>query len=144
MSWVLYACIVVLGAAGIHIFSKISQPFITVYPALLVATASAFVSAGIAAGVFVLFRGGFSTIGVIQPAGLLYAALVGVCITVAHLAIFYMYGANAPLSIAMPIVRMGAVVLAVFAGVLFFREQLTFINYAGIGLAILAVILMAR
>lgn len=140
MSWLVYALMVCVGAAGIHVFSKLSNGLIGTNLGLVVAMGAAFLSAA----VFYIVRGQYAGLQEAQPLGWVYAALVGVCVAVAHLAIFYMYSAQAPLSIAVPIVRMGAVVIVLLVGMLLLGEQLKPVNFAGIRLAVLAVILMSR
>lgn len=56
----------------------------------------------------------------------------------------YMYKSEAPLSLAVPIVRMGAAVIAATVGILFFQERILAIHMLGIALSIVAVILMTR
>lgn len=140
MSWLIYALLVCFGAAGIHIFSKLSKGLIEPTLGVFVAMIAAFVFAAI----FYVLRGQFAGLSEAQFSGWVYSALVGVCVAIAHLAIFYMYNAQAPLSVAVPIVRMGAVAVVLVVGMLLLGEQLKPINFVGILLALGALVLMTR
>ncbi|MBX2834149.1 MAG: EamA family transporter [Micavibrio sp.] len=140
MSWLIYAGIVVIGAAGIHIFAKLTGKHVDGDYAVLISTASAFLTASC---YFLIKRGlpDFSNLS-LKAWGL--AAAVGASITVAHVAIFYMYNANGPISIAMPIVRMGPVVIAVLFGVMILGEPMKIVHLVGILMAGVSIFLLTR
>ncbi|MCB1782902.1 MAG: hypothetical protein KDI13_02810 [Alphaproteobacteria bacterium] len=144
MIWLAYAGLVVIGAVGIHIFGKLGAGILDPFLALTIALGSAF-----AISLATLTATGKLSPSSIQaqtfsPKGVLIAAAMGIAIAFAHGAILYMYRADAPLSLAVPIVRMGAAVIAVILGVLFFQERLSITHTIGIAMSIAAVILITR
>jgi uncharacterized membrane protein len=140
LPWVIYAGVVVLGATGIHFFSKIAKGSIDPIIALVYTMV-----AGLVFSLCFLpfasepFAKSFSE----GKAVVLYA-LVGVCIAFAHLGIYWMFQAGAPISIATPLVRFAPAVFAVLLGVLFFQESLKLHHAFGLFLAACGFFLMTR
>lgn len=140
MHWLVYALIVIAGGMGIHGFSKLAKPYID--------PVSAFFWAG---GVFFIvstltffLAGGHAHIAQTPPKGIIFALCAGAAMALANLGVLLMYKAGAPMSLAMPLTRTSTMILAVLVGAVFFAEKLTFVNLAGVGLAIVAISLITR
>lgn len=71
-----------------------------------------------------------------QYPGILAALGVGLSFSVATLSIYLTFGAGAPVSLASPTIRLGALLLASMVGLSFFQEPLTWRYVAGMVLAI--------
>jgi len=141
MPWLFYTSIVVIGATGIHFFSKLAKGTMDPLVGLVFTTGTAFVLALM----FLPFAKdplvkSFTT----YNKGILLYALVGLCITIAHLGIFYMFRAGAPISIATPLARFVPAFLAVLLGAFFFHETLKTTQIAGLVLAVIAVIMVTK
>ncbi len=129
--WVVYACVVVFGATGIHFFSKIAKGNIEP-PIALVYT----MAAGLLFSICFAFFSNESFVKSMSEtkAIALYGA-VGISICVANLGIFWMFQAGAPISIATPLVRSAPAIFAVLLGVFFFGEHLKLHHIMGMLLA---------
>ena len=80
----------------------------------------------------------------VTTTGLLYALAGGACVGLGTVLNFTIYRLHGPLSVAGPIVLLGAVIIMATAGILLFREELTISRAAGWVLAIAAIWLLAR
>lgn len=60
-----------------------------------------------------------------QPEGILAAAGVGVAFSAVTIGLYISFSAGAPISLASPIVRLGGLLVASIAGILFLHEPLT-------------------
>lgn len=140
MPWYYYTSIVVLAATGIHFFSKLAKDTLDPVVALVVTMASALTFSII----LWLFSQNTGEKAIVINKGTLMYIMVGLCITVAHAGIFYMFKAGAPISLATPIARFIPAILAVFLGVLFFGESLKPAQILGLVMAAAAVILVVR
>ena len=140
MVWLFYAGVVVFGATGIHFFSKLSNVALDPVHLVVFTMAMAFLFSlcflPLATQNSLKYQLSLRDI-------LLYSA-VGLCVAVAHLGIFYMFRAGAPMSIATPLVRFAPAVLAVLLGYLVFQEQLRLVQIIGIILAAFSVMLVTR
>ncbi len=79
-----------------------------------------------------------------QGKAVIYSMIAGIIIGVINIAIFYMYRAGAPISVALPVTRIGVVVLAIIAGFVIFSETLSPTKMVGIALSFLSIFLMTR
>ena len=140
MHWSFFTAIVVVSATGIHFFSKLAKGTIDPLVALTITTGSAFL---LALCFLPAVQGEISKSLHFGKGPLLYM-LVGFCITLAHLGIFYMFRADAPMSLATPIARFLPAILAVILGVAFFQETLKPTQIAGLLLAVVAVVLVVK
>jgi drug/metabolite transporter (DMT)-like permease len=77
-----------------------------------------------------------------QPVGVLAAVGVGVAFSAATLTIYLTFGAGAPVSIASPAIRLGALLLASVVGLTLLHEPLTWRYAIGMILAISGVYLI--
>lgn len=140
MNWLVYAFIVIFGAAGMHVFSKLAKGVIHPIAATMIASGVFFC----VALVFFLFsseaKAQVSSLGfgAVWP-----AVLMGLSMSALNIALFYVYHAGAPLSVAVPFIRVSAAVLGVIIGLLFFAEKLSLMHSVGVGLALLGVVVMA-
>lgn len=140
MHWLFFTGIVIFGAAGIHIFSKMGKGYLDPNVSLVYATGAAF----LVSLAFLPFAADGAVKGSFGNKGIVLSCLVGACITIAHFGIFYMYKAGAPITIAMPLVRFAPVALAVIAGFFMFGETLKMQHICGLALALLAVVFLTR
>ncbi len=141
MHWLVYAFGITIGAACIHIFAKSQSLEILPIPAMFVGSFAFFAFSAL------LFFGSGQSVGTLSvlPSKAIYMALAtGFFISITHFCVFFMYNANAPLTIAVPIVRMGAVLVAVTVGLLVFKEQLSPQKMFGIVLACISIFFMTR
>ncbi|MEJ2156385.1 MAG: EamA family transporter [Desulfobacteraceae bacterium] len=60
-----------------------------------------------------------------QPEGILAAVGVGVAFSAVTIGLYVSFGAGAPISLVSPIVRLGGLLVASIAGILFLHEPLT-------------------
>ncbi len=140
MHWSFFTAIVVVSATGIHFFSKLAKGTIDPLVALSITTGSAFL---LALCFLPAVQGDISKNLYFGKGPMLYM-LVGFCITLAHLGIFYMFRADAPMSLATPIARFLPAILAVILGVAFFQETLKPTQIFGLVLAVVAVVLVVK
>jgi drug/metabolite transporter (DMT)-like permease len=68
--------------------------------------------------------------------------LIGLCISLNNTSTAFMFDVDAPLSVAMPVLNTGIVLLSVLYGLTFFREKLQIQQVAGIVLAIIGIVLI--
>lgn len=140
MHWLVYAFIVIFGAAGMHVFSRMAKGLVHPVTAALIASAVFLCSAAV---IFMFSGEARLQISEISSGGLMAALLMGVSLSAVNLALFYVYHAGAPLSMAVPLIRVSAAVLGVFAGLLFFAEQLSLVQAFGVGLALTGIVVMS-
>jgi len=132
--WFVYAALVVVGATGIHFFSKLANNTMPFIYGLSITMAAALVSALV---ILPAAQGPLLKADVFSKNTVFYI-LVGVCITLAHFGIFAMFKAGAPMSVATPFVRFAPAVLAVLIGLLYFQEAIKPVQMLGVGLAALS------
>lgn len=140
MPWIIYAGIVIFGATGIHYFSKLAKGTIDPVIALVYTTAAAL---AVSLCFLPLAAEPFSKSLALSKPVLLYVS-VGACIALAHLGIFLMFKAGAPLSLATPLVRFAPAVLAVILGLIFFQETIKLHQWLGLGLAFISFYLITK
>jgi transporter family protein len=75
--------------------------------------------------------------------GISYSVLTGVCVGAGTIAFFLLFQKGGPLSAVPVILAVGAAIMAI-AGIVFFREPISFSRIAGIILAIVGLILLRR
>lgn len=64
--------------------------------------------------------------------GVIFSVFAGVCVGVGTVLYFYVFSHGGELSIAGPLVISGGVLIMAVAGIIFFKEQVSFIKIAGI------------
>lgn len=77
-----------------------------------------------------------------QTSGFLAAIGVGLAFSAATLLIYLTFGAGAPISLASPTIRLGALLLASLIGLTFFGEPLTWRYVVGVVLAVSGIYLI--
>ena len=77
-----------------------------------------------------------------QPDGVAAAVGVGLAFSAVTIGLYFTFGAGAPLSLASPLVRIGGLLIASMAGLLFFQEAFTWRYLLGMALAIAGVYLI--
>lgn len=80
----------------------------------------------------------------VSRTGLVFAIAAGVCVALGTVLNFTVYRLHGPLSSAGPMILLGALVIAVAAGVFFFDEPPTLSRSAGWLLAIVSIWLLSR
>src|SRR5438477_4514738 len=75
--------------------------------------------------------------------GFYYSALTGICVGAGTLAFFLLFQRGGPLSTVPAILAAGAAIMAV-AGILFFREPISWQRLLGVSLAIIGLFLLRR
>ena len=141
MHWLFFTSIVVFGATGIHFFSKLAKGTMDPFVGLVYTTGAAFMFALL---FLPMAQGDLARSFSTYNKGVVFYALVGLCITIAHIGIFLMFRADAPMSIATPLARFVPAILAVFLGVFFFHESLKLTQILGLVLAVIAVFLVTK
>ncbi|MCB1680324.1 MAG: EamA family transporter [Rhodospirillales bacterium] len=140
MHWSIFTALVVVSATGIHFFSRLAKDTVDPMIALVITTGAAFA--------FSLCFLPAAQDGLVKnltfSRGPVLYALVGICISLAHLGIFYMFKAGAPMSLATPIARLLPAILAVILGLFSFQETLKATQIAGLVLAVFAVVLVVK
>ncbi|MCB1591012.1 MAG: EamA family transporter [Alphaproteobacteria bacterium] len=140
MHWSIFTALVVVSATGIHFFSKLAKDTVDPMIALVITTGAAF---AVSLCFLPAAQDGLVKSLTFSKGPVLYT-LVGLCIALAHLGIFFMFKAGAPMSLATPIARFFPAVLAVILGVAFFNEALKPTQIAGLVLAVIAVVLVVK
>lgn len=140
MHWSFFTAMVVVCATGIHFFSQMAKNTVDPVIALVITTGSAFL---LSLCLLPAAQDGLVKNLNFGKGPVLYM-LVGACITFAHLGIFYMFKAGAPMSLATPIARFLPAILAVILGVVVFHETLKPLQIAGLALAVVAVVLTVK
>lgn len=138
--WMTSALVVITTALGLHVFSRYSKSFTDPYLAGVIAHGVAFL-------VVILIYAYFS--GFALPSKSTFkdyipVILTGICLGVANLFVIVMYAQNAPLSVALPLVRFTPVVLGVIFGLMMFGEILTISKAIGIVLACISIFMIMR
>ena len=140
LPWPFYAGIVIFGATGLHVFSKLAKGTIDPTSGLVFAMGAAFV--------FALLLSQFADSSFVKSfgniKGIALYALVGVSVALANIGIFWMFQAGAPISIATPLVRFGPAVFAVLLGVLLFNEVLKIHHVIGLIFGVISFYLLTK
>lgn len=75
----------------------------------------------------------------ISTKGIGFAVLAGVMVGLAEITSFYIFSKGVPLSIALPVIVGGSVLVGTILGFIFLKETLTPIHYLGIALILLGI-----
>jgi transporter family protein len=78
-----------------------------------------------------------------SAAGIFYSVLTGICVGAGTIAFFLLFQKGGPLSAVPAILAGGAAIMAV-AGILFFREPVSWQRLVGVSLAIIGLFLLRR
>ena len=140
MHWLIYACILISSAVGIHVFSKLSKGLIDPVFAMAMTGVLYVLTAGVT--FFLSDWRGF--IEQTSLRGLAFGGLVALSIVVANFAVIFMYRSDAPISVAMPVTRFSAALIAVLIGVFIWREPFSLQKAMGFGLAVFGIFLLVK
>ena len=140
LPWYGYACITIISATGIHFFSKLAKGMIDPLIAVIYTMAAGLI---VAFAFYPFARETFDKSITNYKALALYA-LIGFCITVAHIGIYFMFKSGAPMSMATPLVRFAPAVFALFLGLFIFHETIKLHQWLGILLAFGGFYLMTK
>jgi len=140
MHWLIYAAIVIFGASGMHIFSRMAKGVVHPFSTAFI---SALILAAISLGFLVSSSEARADIASLDLKMWLPAILMGLSVSATSIAILFVYSAGAPLSIAAPIIRVSGILIAVLVGLLFFSEQLTLVKSIGFVMALIGIVVMA-
>ena len=139
--WVVYMSFAIVGAASFHIALKYAGGALSSAAGILVLQIAA------AIGAFLIYM--FSPV---QPKeqftssvnGIALTVFAGIVIMLTNYCIIAMYAMNAPISIAVPVIRSGAMLLSFIAGVFLFQEGIDFKKIMGLGLTVSGLFLLLK
>jgi len=78
----------------------------------------------------------------VNSRGVIFSIFAGICVGVGTVLYFYIFSHGGELSIAGPLVISGGVMLMAIAGIIFFKEKISFIKIAGIVSCIIGLYLL--
>lgn len=128
MSWIIYAIGAMLAAATSDSFRKLGSNLTDPFFANLLSQIGSLTMAVV---LFLLFSRKFEH----NPAGMTYALLTGVFISISTALFFKALSMGPGVSTVAPVVRVGGVLLVAIIGIILFREKLTLNVILGIMLA---------
>ncbi|MFN7139537.1 MAG: hypothetical protein ACK4UN_09370 [Limisphaerales bacterium] len=140
MTWTVYALGAALALAIADCMVKLAAGKLPNSLALLLYGCVPFTS-GLIWFFYDRLRGGPMTI---QPNAPLFALGVGVSFTLVTIALYFMFRAGAPISLASPLVRLGGLIVASVVGVLFWQEVISFRYVVGITLSAIGIFLIVK
>ncbi len=137
-NWILYA----VGAAvlyGLHqVFTKLASPHIG-------DGVGGFIVEATAALTIAVYLIGLKLAGKwdqgISTQGIAYSALTGLCVGVGTIFFFLLFQKGGPLS-AVPMVLAGGAAIMAIIGIVFFKEPVSMFRVAGIGFAVVGLVLL--
>ncbi|MBK66639.1 MAG: hypothetical protein CMP22_00735 [Rickettsiales bacterium] len=88
------------------------------------------------------FEYGFSNFENMSKASVIYAICAGLSYVGVDMAIIFMYRNQAPISLAMPVVRAGLALCTAIIGVIFFAEDLSLFKTLGVLLTVIGIVLV--
>ena len=142
MHWLFYVALLIAGSTLFHIFSKFSNTKADPILGFVVMQGAAFLAALFIFFIYRLLKPENLMFANFELSSLHFAIMAGIAIGLTNCAVFLMYNAAAPISIAVPLTRTGVVVGAVMAGLILFGETLGWVRSAGILLAVFSSYLM--
>ena len=78
----------------------------------------------------------------VNSRGVIFSIFAGVCVGVGTVLYFYVFSHGGELSIAGPLVISGGVLIMAVAGIIFFKEKVSFIKIAGIASCLIGLYLL--
>lgn len=140
MNWILLAILVAILWGLYNFFIKISSGEIN--PILGAVTLQ--LTAAIVSAIILFWLKFHSTEIVINYKGIEYAILAGVCISLAEIAYFTLYSYGINVSIGLPIVTGGSIVVGVILGFAILKDPFNFIHGIAILLIITGIIMLFK
>lgn len=138
MKWIPFAFAAMASVAAADIFIKLAAGKLSNSVAILIYGSCTFLF-GLG---WVLWQRAAGVPQFAQTQGILAAIGVGIAFSAATLTIYLTFGAGAPISLASPTIRLGALLLASLVGLTLFREPLTWQYVIGMILAISGIYLI--
>ena len=140
MHWLAFAVLTASSYGVYNFFVKISANKLSPTIAIMFLTGTAFLVAAIST-MFLKLTGQNLTI---TKNVIIYPILAGLFAGVAEIFYLLMYSKNAPLSIGLPLVMSGTIIVAVFLGIIFLKEDLNAVKFIGILITIIGLIVLTR
>ncbi|MCK5320370.1 EamA family transporter [Candidatus Parcubacteria bacterium] len=140
MHWLTFAVLTASSYGVYNFFVKISANKLSPTIAIMFLTGTAFLVAAIST-IFLKFTGQNLTI---TKNVIIYPVLAGLFAGVAEIFYLLMYSKNAPLSIGLPLVMSGTIIVAVFLGIIFLKEDLSVVKSIGILITIIGLLILTR
>ena len=138
MGWIPYAVGSAVALAAADFFIKLASGKLSNSLALLIYGSCTFI-----AGLTWILMDKFRGISIqAQTAGILFATGVGVSFSLVTVGLYLTFGADAPITLASPFIRLGGLMIASLAGLFLLHEPLTLRYTAGMILAISGVYLI--
>lgn len=128
MTWLIYAALTALVLATADFFVKLAAGKLSNSVAMLIFGSCVF----IVALSWVIWQRTQGIHQFAQPAGVWAAVGVGLAFTCVTLGLYVTFGAGAPISLASPAIRLGGLLLASLAGILFLQEPLNWRYITGV------------
>jgi drug/metabolite transporter (DMT)-like permease len=138
MTWIIFAFGAMVSVASADIFIKLAAGRLSNSLAMLIYGSCTFLF-GLG---WVLWQRSQGMPQFAQRPGILAAIGVGIAFSAATLTIYLTFGAGAPISLASPTIRLGALLLASLIGITLFQEPLTWRYVTGLVLAISGIYLI--
>lgn len=140
MSWQLFAILSIVFSAVYNILAKLGATKMNVIASnMAISAASLFVAA-----LIFLVSAPIGSLTASGPTPLIYSILSG--LSVGAYAVFYMFSLSksAPISVALPLVFGGSIVLTAILGVVFLGESVSYLKAAGLTFIIIGLALLSR
>lgn len=140
MSWQIFAVLSLVFSAVYNILAKLGATKMNVFASNATIAATSLI---IAISVF-LFGAPISSLTASGPTPLVYSILSG--LSVGAYAVFYMLSLSksAPISVALPLVFGGSIVLTAILSVIFLGESVSYLKVAGLTFIIIGLALLSR
>ena len=140
MHWIQYALLTSLALASADFFVKLASGKLSNSLAVLIYGCCTFV-AGLT---WVLLEKTQGIPQFFQISGLLAAIGVGISFSGVTLGLYTTFGADAPVSVAVPAIRLGGVLLVSLAGIIVLREPISLDYVIGVTLVCLGMYLIVK
>ena len=127
MDWMKYAALTACALAGADLCVKLAVGKLSNSVAVLLYGSCTFLTGLI----WVLWLWGRGVPQHTEPYGVLAALGVGVAFSGVTLGLYATFGAGVPISVGAPVIRLGGILLASLAGLLFLREPVSWRYVAG-------------
>ena len=140
MNWLIFAFLTASSYGAYNFFVKISANKLSPTIVIMLLTGTAFLVASISTLVL-KFTGHNLTV---SKNVIMYPVLAGLFAGVAEIFYLLMYSKNAPLSIGLPLVMSGTIIVAVFLGIIILKEDLSAVKFIGILVTLIGLIVLTR
>jgi bacterial/archaeal transporter family protein len=138
MTWIMYALIASLSMAAADAFVKLAANRISASLGLLIYGCCTFLTGLI----WTLWDYTHHAPQYARPSGFLCALGVGVAFSTVTVCLYRTFEANAPISVAMPLIRLSGLFLAILLGIVILREPISLRYVIGLLLACIGLYLV--